>query len=414
MLRALYRMAAAVAAPLLLSRRLRRGKEHPTRWPERTGIASKARPHGRVLWFHAASVGESLSTLALLDEIARRAPDAHLLLTTGTVTAAELLERRLPPQILLQFMPIDRLAWVQRFLDHWRPDGVVLIESELWPNLLGELARRGVPAAIVNGRLSERSARRWARAPSIARDLTEAFRLVLAQSDGDAARWRNLGAVDVRALGNLKYASDPLPDSDTLRRVLEARDGRPAWAFVSSHEGEEQVALQADALLRAHHPDLVTVLAPRHPARADAVADLARTHGRIVSRDDDGPLGDVHVIGALGRLGAVFRAVPIACIGGSFTEIGGHNPIEPACLGAATLFGPDMRNFTEVADALVQAGAARATQDAADLAHRVAHLLTHPAETEAMGAAGRAVAARERAVLDAVADALAPVLGYSS
>jgi 3-deoxy-D-manno-octulosonic-acid transferase len=301
---------------------------------------------------------------------------------------------------------------VRRFLDHWRPDAAVLVESELWPNLLGELAERNLPAAIVNGRLSERSARRWSRAPATARDLVTAFRLVLAQSEADAARWRALGAADVRALGNLKYAADPLPDSAALRQLLEGREERAAWAFVSSHEGEEEVALEADAKLRASHPDLVTVLAPRHPARADAVADLARGRSRIVSRDEEGPLGEVHVIGALGRLGGVFRAVPVACVGGSFAAIGGHNPIEPARLGAATLFGPDMRNFAEVAESLMAAGAARQVQDAAALAHEVARLLAHPAQAQAMGAAGRAFAAGERAVLDAVADALAPVLGY--
>ncbi|MDB5367618.1 MAG: 3-deoxy-D-manno-octulosonic acid transferase [Rhodospirillales bacterium] len=414
MLRALYRMAASIAAPLLLAQRRRSGKEHPTRWPERTGIAGAERPQGRVLWFHAASVGESLSTLALLDEVARRAPEATLLLTTGTVTAAELLERRLPAGVLTQFFPMDRRRWVRRFLDHWRPDAAVLVESELWPNLLGELAQRNLPAAIVNGRLSERSARRWSRTPMIARDLVTAFRLVLAQSEADAARWRALGAADVRALGNLKYAADPLPDSASLRALLESRETRPAWAFVSSHEGEEEVALEADAKLRASHPGLVTVLAPRHPARADAVTDLARSHSRIVSRDEEGPLGDVHVIGALGRLGAVFRAVPVACIGGSFAAIGGHNPIEPARLGAATLFGPDMRNFAEVAESLIAAGAARPVQDAAALAHEVARLLAHPDQARVMGDAGRAFAASERAVLDAVADALAPVLGYKA
>jgi 3-deoxy-D-manno-octulosonic-acid transferase len=412
MLRTLYRMAASIVAPLLLARRRARGKEHATRWPERTGIASTARPAGRVLWFHAASVGESLSSLVLLDEVARRAPDATLLLTTGTVTAAELLERRVPPRVLTQFVPIDRRRWVRRFLDHWRPDAVVLIESELWPNLLSEIAQRDLPAAIVNGRLSERSARRWRGAPATARSLVGAFRLVLAQSEADAARWRELGAGDVRALGNLKYAADPLPDTDTLHDLLEARGFRPAWAFVSSHEGEEQVALAADALLRAQHPDLLTVLAPRHPARADMVAAMAAERGRSVSRDETGPVADIHVIGALGRLGAVFRAVPIACVGGSFAEIGGHNPIEPARLGAATLFGPDMRNFTEVAASLVAAGAARAVPDAAGLAGEVARLLADSTERTRMGAAGRAVAARERAVLDAVAEALAPVLGY--
>lgn len=414
MLRALYRMAATVAAPILLSRRRSSGKEHATRWPERMGVASIERPGGRVLWFHAASVGESLSTLALLDEVARRAPTAQLLLTTGTVTAAELLERRLPADVLTQFMPMDRLAWVQRFLDHWRPDAAVLVESELWPNLLGELGRRKIPAAIVNGRLSERSARRWAGAPAVARDLVDAFRIVLAQSEADAQRWRALGARDVRALGNLKYAADPLPDSDELHALLAARGDRPGWSFVSSHEGEEEFALEADAILRASHPDLLTVLAPRHPMRADAVAELARTRGRIVSRDESQPLGDVHVIGALGRLGAVFRAVPVACVGGSFVAIGGHNPIEPARLGAATLFGPDMRNFAEVADSLLAAGAAKQVQDAAALADAVRTLLAHPDKTNAMGEAGRKFAAGERAVLDAVADALAPVLVYTA
>ncbi len=277
-----YRGLSALAPPalrLLLKRRLARGKEDAARLGERMGIAGRPRPAGPLVWLHAASVGESLSTLPLIERVLARVPGAHVLVTTGTVTSARLMAERLPPRAFHQFVPLDAATWVARFLDHWRPDLALWIESELWPNLLRETNARGLPAVLVNARMTERSFRGWKRWPGAARGLLGAFRLVLAQNETYAGRFRALGAARVAVAGNLKYAAPPLPaDQAKLEALRAAIGGRPVWLAASIHPGEEEAVADAQTRLK-HAAGALGIVVPRHPEKGAIMAAAIRARG---------------------------------------------------------------------------------------------------------------------------------------
>ncbi|TWB45444.1 3-deoxy-D-manno-octulosonic-acid transferase [Nitrospirillum pindoramense] len=418
MLEALYRGLTALAGPAvrrLLDRRLAAGKEDPARLPERLGHPGLPRPPGRLIWLHAASVGESQAVLPLIDRLLTLAPRPTVLVTTGTVTSATLMAKRLPTGAIHQFVPVDLPAAVARFIDHWRPDLALWIESEFWPNLLRALRKRGVPTALVNARLSAGSHRNWRRAPRTAHRLLSTFRLALAQTATEAERLRDLGLVDVRCVGNLKYSTAPLPASaDALAALRAAMGERPTWVFASTHPGEDDLAAQVHRRLAPHVPRLLTLVVPRHPKRGPEIAAAFQAQGLTVSRRATGALplatDDLHVADTLGELGLFFRLAPVAAIGGSFVPVGGHNPIEPAQLGAAVVYGPHMHNFAEIAAALEAAGGARRVADGDGLADAVRALLTDASTRAAQAAAARAVADDNRDAVDRVMAALAPLL----
>jgi len=417
MIAGLYRCASDAAGPVIaamLDRRRAKGKEDPDRLDERRGIASVPRPDGPLIWIHAASVGEAVSMLSLADRLAGL-PGPRLLITTGTVTSARLLAGRMPAGAIHQYVPVDRIGWVRRFLDHWRPDLALWVESELWPNLVGEARRRQIPMVLLNARMSERSFRRWRWAPGFARNLLAGFALCLAQSETAAARLAALGAADVQTVGNLKYAADPLPaDAAETARLDAAFGERPRWLAVSTHAGEEEAAAAAHRALAPGHPGLLTIIVPRHPARGPAIARALRKGGVAVALRSAGePVGpdtDIYLADGMGELGLFFRLAEIAFVGGSLVPHGGHNPIEPARLGCAVLFGPHMGNFASIAAAFLAAGAARQVADTAALAETVGALLAAPETRAAMIAAGTAEAADSRRVLDRVMERIAPFL----
>lgn len=419
MILAAYRGLTRLAAPLVrayLARRVARGKEDATRLPERYGIASRPRPEGRLIWAHGASVGESLSLLPLIERLIAGAPDRSVLVTTGTVTSAQMLSRRLPPGAMHQFVPVDLPDAVERFLDHWRPDLAVWVESELWPNLIQATKRRGVPMALVNARLSERSFSGWRRVPRLASRLLGAFAVCLAQSEEDARRLRALGAADVRAVGNLKFDAEALPSDAAARQLLAQAIGpRPVWLAASTHEGEEEIVAAAHQALAAQLAGLLLIIAPRHPQRgADLAARLA-AQGFALRRRSRGELPeadtDIYLADTLGELGTLFRLAPVSVIGGSFAPHGGHNPFEPALLGSAILFGPHMENFAVIARDLVAAGGAIQVADGAALAEAAGTLLCDPQRRAAVAAAAGSVAAGYAGVLDATLAAIEPLLG---
>jgi len=418
MLEHLYRGLTHLAGPAvahLLEKRAARGKEDPARRGERMGMASRARPPGCLIWLHAASVGESLAILPLIDRLLALNPRAHALVTTGTVTSAALLEQRLPPRAFHQYVPVDLPTPVRRFLAHWRPDMALWVESEFWPNLLAEVRRRGIPAALVNARLSEKSFRNWRRVPGTIARMLSVFRIALAQTEAGAERLRALGVREARAVGNLKFSADPLPaDTAELTRWRAAVGARPVWAFASTHPGEEEIAADAHARVAREVPGLLTLLAPRHPARGDAVAALLAERGLTVRRRSRGELPDsgtdVFLVDTMGELGLVFRTAPVAAIGGSFVDVGGHNPVEPALLGAAVLYGPRMDNFEEIAAGMEAAGGAVRVPDAVALATTVRLLLTDGEGRALIAGAALSVAERNRQAVDRVVAALEPLL----
>ena len=400
---------------LYLRRRRRAGKEDAVRFAERHGVASRPRPDGFLIWFHAASVGESMSMLRLIDRILAERPDAHALVTTGTVTSAAMAAERLHPRAIHQYVPVDRRSWVDLFLDHWRPDCAIWIESEIWPNLLDGIARRRIPAALVNARMSERSYRRWRLLRGLIGRLLSTFDLCLAQTEAEAQRLGEIGARDVRYVGHLKYAADPLPaDATELAELHKTTDGRPLWVLASSHEGEDAVALDAHRLLASRFPRLLTIIAPRHIRRGPAIAKLAGDRGLEASLRSAGlppsARDAVYVVDTMGELGLWYRLAPIACIGGSLIPVGGHNPIEAAQLGCALLFGPHMFSVAGVAAELQAANAAQIVTDAPSLAQAIERLIEDSAAALAMAAAARGVADRNRHVLDRANAALAPLL----
>ena len=390
----LYRAASTLAAPLIpryLARRAAQGKEQPTRLAERLGHASAPRPAGTLIWFHAASMGETMSCLTLIALLAQR-PNTTILLTTGTLTSARLAASR--AAALHQFVPLDTPAATARFLDHWRPDLAIFIESEIWPNLLTGLDHRAIPRVLLNARLSARSARSWARFPAAASALFGGFTWIAAQSTEDAVSLRSLGITKVEMLGNLKFAAPALPDNQAARAELQSISAD--WLLAAStHEGEEAILLAAHRILRDQFPALITIIAPRHPERASAIMSLA---GSLPiarrSRSESPEPGGLYLADTLGELGLFYRLCPIAFIGGSLVPIGGHNLIEPAQRGCAVLTGPHIENFTEIAATLRAAGALiDVTADT--LAPTLRDLLADPARRAIIGAAGQTACARE-------------------
>ncbi|MDO9502824.1 3-deoxy-D-manno-octulosonic acid transferase [Falsiroseomonas sp.] len=430
---AAWRLATTLAAPLLrwhLGRRVLRGKEIAARLAERRGLAA-ARPPGRLLWLHAASVGEAISALPVLEALLARDAALHLLVTTGTVTGAQALLHRLPaalaapgasgfPRVTHRFLPLDVPGWVARFLDGWRPDAGVLVESELWPNLIAAARTRRIPMALVNARISPRSFARWHRFPRSAAEILGGFALVLARSEGDRARLATLGAPAPQCWGDLKAAAAPLPaDAAALERLRALTGDRPVFLAASTHPGEEALVLAAHALLAPDWPRLLTVLVPRHPDRGVAVAELAARQGLAVARRAGGgaPGADVavYVADTLGELGLFYRLASLAVVGGSLVPHGGQNPLEAARLGCPILLGPHTFNFEEpVARLMAAGGAGLVVPEPAALAEEVARMLSDTAGRRAMAATAASVAAGQAGLPARVADALLELLPEAS
>ena len=412
----IYAVLTDLARPALeiwLAGRLRRGKELPGRLDERRGGARIPRPAGKLVWFHGASVGECLSLLPLITDLTQRGCTA--LITSGTVTSAALLAERLPAGAIHQFAPLDRRAWIERFLDHWQPDLVLWAESELWPNMLAAIARRKIPAVLVNGRLSDRAFNGWRKWPTIARETLSAFDLVLAQSETDRVRFASLGARDVKVSGNIKLAAPPLAaNAEALQALRRAIGTRPCWLAASVHPGEDYAASAVHQELSALHPGLLTLVVPRHPERgvemAATMAKAGLSAARRAAGDAPTPATQVYIADTMGELGLFYRLAGIAFLGKSLAVGGGQNPAEPAALGCALVLGPDMSNFREITAELLADDAAVQVADGAGLAEAVDSLLQDHARRDALGANARALMLRHQ---DAVAETLrhiAPLL----
>jgi 3-deoxy-D-manno-octulosonic-acid transferase len=415
---AAYAAAATLAAPVLrvlLARRAVRGREVASRLAERRGFAGQPRPPGRLLWLHAASVGETVSVLPV---VAGLPAEIEVLFTSGTVTSAELLARRLPElgverRVRHRFVPLDVPRWAARFLDHWRPDAAAFVESEIWPNLLTACDMRGIRRMLVNGRMSARSFANWRRVPGFARTLFGGFARVQAQSAADAGRLAALGARDVESPGNLKFAAPPLPvPQEALPALRAVLAGRPVWLAASTHPGEEDIVAAAHRALAPAHPGLLTIIVPRHPDRgAEIAAAITDTHVRRRALDEGPPEGaGIWVADTLGELGLFYAATGLAFVGGSLVPHGGQNVLEAARLGCAVAVGPHTANFAEPVAALAKAGALARVGGADPLAAWVAAMLADPARRDAAGTAGRGAASHDADLPARVAAALCSLL----
>jgi 3-deoxy-D-manno-octulosonic-acid transferase len=418
MLSTIYRLATDLGSPLItlyLRRRLAAGREDGERFAERFGYPSRPRPAGRLVWCHAASVGEAASLLLLIEKLHALYPDIALLMTTGTVTAARMMGTRLPPYAVHQYVPVDRMDGVSRFLDHWKPDLALWLESELWPNMLLEMHRREIPAVLLNARMSDKSFRNWHKVKKFAHQVLSAFDVCLAQTEGDRGRFAALGVKQAKCIGNLKYVAAPLPfDANELMRLRQQTAGCLTWLMASTHRGEEERAIAAHKDLAIKHPRLLTVIVPRHAVRGDEIAKMLIASGLRFARRSKGEeiLSDtqIYLADTMGELGLFYSLCPVAVMGGSFVRVGGHNPIEPALLGSAIICGPHMYNFTEVTHEFIAGNAILQIQHDNEISYAVNRLLTQPEERNRRAQAAQLLANRKRHILDQIIAELDPWL----
>ena len=369
-------------AHLLHWLRVKLGKEDATRKGERFGRSSVKRPAGRLLWFHAASIGESVSILVLVRQLGKQRPDLSFLMTTGTLASAVVLASQLPPRTVHQFVPYDVTKAVTNFLDYWRPDVSVFIESELWPNLICESYQRRIPLYCINARMSDSSYRRWKRFLSVSKFLLNRFEKILVQDDQTADRLQRLGLENssMEIVGSLKRGATQLPCSDSDRHeFMQSINGRPLWIAASTHHGEEMAAVKAHQKLSQKINDLLLIIVPRHPSRGLQIAEQLHTMEekfscRSQSRTPT-PSDAVYIADTVNEMGLWYRISPVSFIGGSLVAVGGHNPFEPAALKSAIIHGPHVTNFIEIYKELAELNAAICIQHSEQLAAAVAHAL---------------------------------------
>jgi len=417
MLMQLYQGLTKNATPLLeiyLKRRLKRGKEDPARAAERRGRPSKPRENGPLVWFHAASVGESQALLVLIKQMLSDYPSIQIMVTTGTVTSAKFMADRLPSGAFHQYIPVDQPDWTESFLNHWHPDFIIWSESEFWPNMLAGIRKRNIPAVLLNARMSEKSFQRWQIARGMIGEMLKAFRLCLGQSAAEASRLQQLGAVDARVSGNLKYASAPLPyDPARLEELKTAVGSRPLVLWAQTHPGEEEIACRVHRHLQAVKPDLLTIIVPRHPDRGVTIAEIIEKSGLKVSLRSLNQLpqtGDqIYIADTMGELGLFYRLCRLCVVAGSFTW-GGHNPIEPGQLGCEIFYGPHMFNFETIAADFESRGAALRMSDESMLEKNLAQALQDPAHFSTLGQAAKAWTAQHADAVKEISAVLAPFM----
>ncbi|WP_421853701.1 lipid IV(A) 3-deoxy-D-manno-octulosonic acid transferase [Oricola sp.] len=411
-----YRWIGSALYPFIgtyLAVRASRGKEEHSRRRERYGRSLIPRPAGSLVWIHAASVGETGAVMPLISRM--RDLGIRVILTTGTVTSASFARERLGSDMLHQYVPLDIKPAVGGFLNHWKPDLAIFAESEIWPMTILELGARRIPQVLINGRMSDRSFRRWEKRIALAESLFENLAQVAAQSEQDAERFLALGARPVTVTGNLKADVDLPPVDGQAMQIFAASIGdRPRWAAISTHDGEEIAAAKVHKALRRLWPELLTIIVPRHPDRVPGIRKTlterglkvqCRSAGQPIDPDTDVLIGDT-----IGEMGLYLRLTTIAFVGKSLTGEGGQNPLEPAKLGVAILSGPNVSNFAGVYESLAEVRGVRIVTDEAILAKAVHHLISQPNACEAMARAGGRVIAEMEGALDSTWQALDPFI----
>lgn len=377
----LYRFVSHCVTPMgaiLVAWRTFLGKEEKKRTQERFGKATITRPEGKLIWIHGASVGESLSALPLINMLTKERGDVTILMTCVTVSAANILKKRLPSKVIHQYSCYDIPLYVERFINHWRPDCVLWLESELWLNQLEALHRRGTPLLLLNGRLSKRSFKRWQLAKKTIMRVLSYFDVIIAQSEGEAQRFAQLSGRGKIPVANLKFAPTPFEISaQKIKNFMAQINDNPCWLAASTHEGEEDIVINVHKNLRKKIPNLLTILAPRHAVRGDAIAHLLRkSHVRFARRAHNESIGDkeFYLADSMGELALFYEVVPVAFIGGSLVRRGGHNPLEGARAHCALLLGTYMDNFRALTDDFIKHRACLIVHDEKSLRHQLEQL----------------------------------------
>ncbi|MBI5617314.1 MAG: lipid IV(A) 3-deoxy-D-manno-octulosonic acid transferase [Gammaproteobacteria bacterium] len=421
-MRALYTVAFIFSLPLILLRLWWRGRRNPgyrARWWERFGIYRGTPLLDRPVWIHAVSVGEVSAASPLIKALRDRHRQLPILVTTTTPTGFDTVSRQFPGAVAHVYFPYDVPFVVRRLLRRFRPRALVLMETELWPNVVAVCTADGVPVYLVNARLSARSAERYAILPRMTRKMLEGFSGIAVQNAADAARFLDLGAPAARTqvTGSMKfdvsYPASLREEGAALRRELGVN--RPILMAGSTRPGEEEVVLEAFAILRQRHPNCLLVLAPRHPERFESVVAMCRQRGfAVVSRRAGQACTEdtaVFLLDTMGELMCFYAASDVAFVGGSLVPAGGHNVLEPAVVGVPIVVGPHLFNFAEISTLLEAAGALKIVQGAADMAAMASRWMSDSNARDLAGCAGRDVVMQSRGATERTLALLATSLG---
>ncbi len=411
----LYKILITLIFPILkctyIKKRQRRGKEHPVRFSERIGIYKKQRPEGKLYWFHGASVGESVSMLPLIDKLLKEDENLSIMVTTGTVTSAEIMEKRLPERAFHQFIPYDVPKFVKNLINHFKPDAVLWFESELWPSFLSEIKKRKIPFILVNGRISDRSYANWKKFRFVSEELLSCFSLCLGQSEQDKNRLKFLGAKKVDCVGNIKYAGMPLnPDKDMLNELKERVKNRRVFVLSSTHHNEEEQFADHIRHLQEFVPNVLIISAPRHPERGIDVTNMFRRKGyKVAQRSKDEPITDdveIYVADTIGEMGFWYGVGEVTFIGGSLINRGGQNFNEPARCKNAVIVGNFMTNFSDMINRAKVNNAVWQFASASDVIEDVIALFSEPELLKERQESAYAWTVLENKVLDGIVNVL--------
>ena len=355
-----YNLLTSLLSPFVriyLNFRISKGKEIENRTNERLGFSKHKRENGFVVWIHAASVGETLASIPILNYLSNKKEISSILFTTVTTTSAKIVENKLPKKTVHQFFPLDISSFTKRFLLHWKPNLILWMESEIWPNFINNASKMKIPMIVLNGRMSTKAYRRWSLVRNFSRKIMKNLNLCLAQSKKSANYFKNLGLNNIIITGNLKYCTHPLPvKKDTLEEINKIFDKRFVFLAASTHRGEEKICFEMQKKLRKEVNELITIIVPRHPQRAEELIKLSEEYGlKISQRSKKQPVDpntDLYLCDTIGELGLFYRSANLVFVGGSLIEHGGQNPIEALHHNTEILHGPNIENFEEIYDTL--------------------------------------------------------------
>ena len=420
-MRQLYTALFYLLLPAVLLRLYWRGFKAPAyrrRWRERLGFYDSGAEQTNVIWFHAVSVGEAEAAFPLIRSVLARFPDSRILVTTTTPTGSARVQSVLGDQVEHVYLPYDLPGVVCRFLARFRPQLAVVMEKEVWPNLFAACAQRQIPLFVVNARLSERSAANYQKIPSLIGPALQCITQIATQTDEDRERFIQIGAepTQLRVMGNLKFDvtidAAVIESGQALKRDLFA--GRFVWMLASSHHDEEARLLSVYRSLKATIPELVLMIAPRHPERFQTVANLCRDSGLAVATRSSSvaitAITDVYLADSMGELKMLYAAADVAFVGGSLVPVGGHNVLEPAAVGVPVLFGPEMFNFKEIAERMLQENAAVQCNNIEEVAAAIATLYREAEVRTALAENAKAFIARNQGATERIAEMLSHAL----
>ncbi|NCB49702.1 MAG: 3-deoxy-D-manno-octulosonic acid transferase [Alphaproteobacteria bacterium] len=404
----LYRKVIGLLTPvvrLYLNRRLKNGLEDYARFRERLGRNSLPRPEGKLIWMHGASVGECLSMLPLIKKIVQEDKDLHIMVTSGTVTSASILTKRLPERTFHQYYPVDCPRYVRRFIRHWKPDVAFFFESEFWPCMLYEIQRNEIPLVLLNGRVSDKAFKTWQRHKFLSKTLQKMFTLSFGQTEEDTRRLKVLGAPNTDCVGNLKYAQNPLKfNEEELKKLQEKIGVRPTFLMASTHSNEEEMGGKIHKELKKKYPNLLTIITPRHINRRDEILNVLEKNGLEVAVRSKGEelkdTTDIYLADTMGELTMFYKLALAIFVGGSLIPFGGQNMLEPMREGAYVMVGPHAFNFREIVSEGTKAGALKIVSDPKDLEKNVEKVFSKESGVEEQGRKAEALTKQWEGVID--------------